>query len=352
MKKLILLFGLSMIALLVKAQQYELYDLRNAQGMTMSVTNFGARIVKLCVPDKYGKMEDVVCGFDTLEHYSAYKQNFGATVGRYIGRILNAKFTLDGKTYHLDAEKNGHCSHGGKPGFANRFWTITRKTTDELQLKYISPDGESGFPGELTMLVTMRLTDKNELRIDYEATTTRATVLNPSNHSFFNISADFQHDVLDQSLMIDADSIAVYDDQKCLTGEMMAVEGTPFDFRTSQLVGKHIDDDDVQLKVTGGYDHTYQLRNPGDINRVAASIYDPKSGRTMDVLTTEPALHIYTANGLKANMPGKNNTKYARRTSICFETMHYADSPNKPKWPSTVLRKGEVFHSTTIYRFR
>lgn len=352
MKKLIPLISLIMLCSAIKAQQFSLYELRNAQGMTMSVTNYGARIVKLCVPDRYSHFEDIVCGFDTLESYSKYKQNYGATVGRYIGRILGAQFSLDGKTYHLDAEKNGHCSHGGKPGFANQFWEMTRKTTDEVQLKYVSPDGESGFPGELTMTVTMRLTDNNELRIDYEATTTRPTVLNPSNHSFFNISADFEHDVLNQQLMIDADSIALYDEQKCVTGKLMAVAGTPFDFRSPQTIGAHIDEDNFQLKVTVGYDHTYRLRNQGDINLVSARIHDPKSGRTMEVLTTEPAIHIYTANGLKANIPGKNNIKYPRRSAICFETMHFADSPNKQQWPSTVLRPGEVFRSTTIYRFK
>ncbi len=350
-KKLILLSLFFVLTSALHAQQFQLYTLRNAQGMTMTVTNYGARIVSLCVPDREGHLDDIVCGFDTLEHYQAYKQNFGATVGRYIGRILGARFTLDGTTYNLDAEKNGHCSHGGSPGFANRFWTMTRHTADEVQLHYVSPDGESGFPGELTMTVTMRLTGSGELCIGYEATTTRPTVLNPSNHSFFNISGDFSRDVLSQSLTIDADSIAVYDSLKCVTGKMMAVSGTPFDFRTPKTIGENIDADDAQLKVTGGYDHTFQLRCPGDIGHVAARIHDPQTGRTMEVLTTEPALHLYTANGLKANLPGKGGTRYARRTAVCFETMHYADSPNKPQWPSTVLRPGETFRSTTIYRF-
>ncbi len=351
MKKFILLSVFAALAFVLHAQQFELYTLRNAQGMTMAVTNYGARIVTLSVPDRDGHVDDIVCGFDTLEHYQAYKQNFGATVGRYIGRILGARFTLDDATYHLDAEKNGHCSHGGSPGFANRFWTITRHTADEVQLRYVSPDGESGFPGELTLSITMRLTDRGELRIDYEATTTRTTVLNPSNHSFFNLSGDFGHDVLSQSLMVDADSIAVYDSLKCVTGQMMAVAGTPFDFRTPKPIGQNINDDDAQLRVTGGYDHTFQLRHAGDSSHVAARVHDPLTGRTMEVLTTEPALHIYTANGLKANLPGKGGTRYARRTAVCFETMHYADSPNKPQWPSTVLRPGETFRSTTIYRF-
>lgn len=320
----------------------------------MTVTDYGARIVSLCVPDKNGKAEDIVCGYDTLQSYAKYKQNYGAVVGRYIGRILGAEFKLDGKTYKLDAESNGHCSHGGKPGFANRVWERVDNETDShsrLTLQYISPDGESGFPGEVTLKVTYTLTDDNELQVQYEATTTKPTVINPSNHSFFNISGNFNQTVLNQLMQIDADSIALYDENKCVTGEMRAVQNSPFDFRSPTLIGKRIDDNDSQLKVTNGYDHTYRLNHQGDINNVAASIYDPESGRLMEVMTTEPAIHIYSGNGLKANSIGKGGIAYSRRSAICFETMHFADSPNKPHWPSTVLRPGETFKSTTIFRF-
>lgn len=339
-----------MLCSMSSAQTASLYRLKNHGGMTMDVTNYGARIVSLMTPDRYGNVENIVCGFDTLESYSKYKQNYGATVGRYIGRILGAQFSLDGKTYKLDAESNGHCSHGGRPGWANRIWSITQHTGNSITLQYISPDGESGFPGTLTMNVTYTLTDNNELAIDYKATTTKPTVLNPSNHSFFNISGDFTSTVLDQQLMIDGDSIALYDDKKCVTGELMCVKDTPFDFSIPTLISKGIDADNQQLKVTGGYDHSYLLNHP-DIHSVAARIYDPKSGRMMEVLTTEPVLHIYAGNGLKGNIPGRDGLKYARRTAICFETMHFADSPNKPHWHSTVLRPGEEFHSQTIYRF-
>ncbi len=366
--KVITLSLLSLLCLNAEAQPFHLYKLSNNQGITMTVTDYGARIVSLCVPDKDWKSEDIVCGYDTLESYAKYKQNYGAIVGRYIGRILGAQFTLDGTTYHLDAESNGHCSHGGKPGVANRTWRLIPSKVSKyrnielsnhrlfdfpnsLSLQYISPDGESGFPGELTLTVTYTLTDNNELRIDYEATTTKPTVLNPSNHSFFNISGNFNNTVLNQQLMIDADSIALYDSKKCVTGALASVKNTPFDFLTPQAIGSRIDDDDPQLKVTGGYDHSYRLNHSGDINHVAARIYDPTSGRVMEVMTTEPVLQIYSGNGLKANSIGKDGIAYARRSAICFETMHYADSPNKPHWPSTVLRPGETYRSTTIYKF-
>lgn len=334
----------------VYAQSANLYHISNHNGLSMSVTDYGARIVSLSVPNRYGLSEDIVCGFDSLESYQKYKQNFGATVGRYIGRILGAQFTLDGTTYHLDAESNGHCSHGGRPGFANRMWKLLERCDSALTLRYVSPDGESGFPGTLTLDVTMSLT-ADALRIDYTATTDKPTVLNPSNHSFFNISADFNRTVLNQFLTIDADSIALYDDKKCVTGKLMSVAHSPFDFRGGQTIGAHIHDDDAQLAVTGGYDHTFVLNHPGDLSLPAASVYDSKSGRLMQVFTTEPSLHVYAANGLKSNQIGKNNIAYAKQTAICFETMHIADSPNKPQWPSTVLRPGETFRSTTIYKF-
>lgn len=351
MKRVITTLLLTFTALTtLYSQSFHLFSLKNHNGICMNVTDYGARIVSLFVPDRDGNIEDIVCGYDTLQQYALYKQNYGATVGRYIGRILDASFTLDGKTYHLDAESNGHCSHGGKPGFANRIWTVVHQSSNQLTLQYISPDGESGFPGELTTRVTMTLTDDNELRLDYEATTTRPTVLNISNHSFFNLSGNLRNSILSHRLLIDADSIALYDEKKCVTGKLSNVKDTPLDFLTPHPVGTRIDADHPQLKVTGGYDHCYLLNHP-DLNHPSASIYDPESGRMMEVLTTEPALQIYSGNGLKANSIGKSGIAYARRSAICFETMHFADSPNKPQWPSTVLRPGETYRSTTIFKF-
>ncbi len=325
-----------------------LYVLRNSRGMEATVTNYGARIVSLTVPDAAGRFDDIVCGFDSLAPYVRWRPNFGATVGRYIGRILGARFTLDSVEYRLDGKT--HCSHGGKPGFANRVWEVLHHAHDRLELRYLSPDGESGFPGELDLRLTMRLTEEDELVLDYRATTSKPTVLNPSNHSFFNLSGDFSQEIGAQELRIDGDSIAEYDASKCVTGRLLAVDGSPFDFRLAHPIGERIDADNAQLRVTGGYDHVWQL-NPSRGDRPAATLHDPRSGRTMEVYTTEPALQIYTANGLKANMRGKYGLRYARRTALCFETMHFPDSPNQPQFSSTVLRPGEEFRSTTRFRF-
>ncbi|MGE0016923.1 MAG: aldose epimerase family protein [Bacteroides sp.] len=335
----------------VNGQLTNLFVLKNSAGMEVCITNYGARVVSVMVPDRHGKFEDVVCGFSNVDDYMNKKQNFGATIGRYIGRILNARFTLDSVTYQLKANTGAHCAHGGEPGFASRIWQADRLDNNSLKLSYFSPDGENGFPGNLTVDVYFTVTDKNELDIRYEATTDKPTVLNLSNHSFFNISGDFSHTVENQKLMIDADRYTPYDSTKCVTGEMLPVTATPFDFQSPRYVGDSIDVDCLQLNVTGGYDHTWVLNTQGDDTRLAARITDDVSGRTMEVYTTEPGLQIYTANGLKGNITGKKQTVYGKRCSICFETQHFADSPNKPQFPSTVLRPGERYRSHTVYRF-
>lgn len=347
-----------------------LYFLRNGT-MQMTVLNWGARIQSLTVDGT-----DVVLGFDTLSHYRTVKQNFGAVVGRYIGRILNGTYVLDGDTAHLQLQSSGDCGHGGDPNFGGRMWSLMpgSLTDTTMTLRYVSPDGENGFPGELTLLTTYTLTSDG-LRIDYQARTTKPTVLNPSNHTFFNLTGDLSADVLSEELWIDSDSIALYDDKKKVTGQLGAVAGTPFDFRQPRPIGERIDEENDQLKVTGGYDHCYQLRGyaaardsqaaPNEIGSIqgssaalpeaphlAARLTDPTTALTMEVFTTEPALQIYTANGHKGSIIGKGGQAYPRRNAICFETMHFPDSPNKPQWPSTALRPGETFHSTTIFKFR
>ncbi len=329
-----------------------LVRLVNSNGLEVCITNYGARIVSLMVPDKNGKFEDIVCGFDNIASYSSQKQNFGSVVGRYIGRILGASFVLDETEYKLQAGGNGHCAHGGTPGFADKVWQITSKKKNRVRLSYLSADGENGFPGNLSITVTYTISDNDELIIYYEATTDKPTVLNPSNHSFFNIAGTLDKSINNQLLWIDGDSIAEYDSAKCVTGRMMAVRNTPFDFSTLHKIGDRIDDDNSQLKVTGGYDHTWKLKNKGDVNVMVSKIYDDNSGRTMEVYTTEPGLHIYTANGHKGNIEGKKGIMYPKRNSICFETMHFADSPNKPQFPSTVLRPNHKFESTTIFKFK
>ena len=328
-----------------------LYVLTNSRGAEACVTNLGARLVSLMMPDRNGRMEDVVLGYDNITDYHTKGQNFGATVGRYVGRIIGPRFTLDGTEYPLQDLGKGVISHGGKPGFADRIWEVTGGDHHNLTLRYVSPDGENGFPGTLTVTLTYTLTDDNDLKVDFTATTDKATVLNLTNHSFFNISGNLTKDILNETLWIDSKRIATYDDNKNVDGRMMKVCGTPFDFRKPHRIGERIDADDRQLKVTGGYDHAFQLRHAGNLKRPAAILKDYDSGRMMTVFTTEPAIQIYTGNGLKGNQIGKGGIIYNRRTAICLETQHFADSPNKPQFPSTVLRPGNTFRSTTIFSF-
>lgn len=337
----------------VNGQRTDLYTLANIHGMEVCITNYGARVVSLLAPDRNGKMEDVVCGFPTIDGYTGQRQNFGATVGRYIGRILNARFTLDGVEYRLipNNGKSGHISHGGNPGFADRVWKVEHADASVVALSYLSPDGENGFPGNLKVTLTYRLTDDNALDLTYEAVTDAPTVLNLSHHSFFNISGNFLQRVESQQLWVDADRFTPYDDKKCVTGEYLSVADTPMDFRVPYAIGERIGEDDAQLKVVNGYDHTWELNTRGDDSRPAAWVYDEASGRKMEIFTTEPGMQIYTGNGLRGNMTGKEGVAYPFRSAVCFETMHFQDSPNRPQFPSTVLRPGEVFRSHTVYRF-
>ena len=338
--------------LIIDTKQTLLIKITNNNRLELFVTNYGARIVSLMVPDNRGNFDDIVCGFDNIDDYKDINQNYGAVVGRYAGRILGSKFTIDNREYKLQAGANGHCAHGGEPGFAKKMWDITQLKEDMVTLSYLSIDGENGFPGNLTIYVTYRLTSENELVIEYSAKSDKPTVLNPTNHSFFNISGKLYESVDSQFLWIDSDSIAEYDSKKCVTGRMIAVKNSPFDFNKGQCIGDRIDDKDEQLIVTGGYDHTWKLKNDNDIKRVVSKIIDKGSGRIMEVYTTEPGLHIYTANGHNGKIKGKSNILYPKRNSICFETMHFADSPNKPQFPSTLLNPGDEFKSTTIFKFK
>ena len=334
----------------VNGKQTALYVITNSSGMEACITNFGARLVSLMAPGKRG-MEDVVLGFDNINDYISLKQNFGATVGRYIGRIKGARFVLDGKEHQLQDFGKGNISHGGKPGFANVVWDVVSQTDSSLTLRYLSPDGEAGFPGNLTVNLTYTLTAGNALKLSYEATTDKPTVLNISNHSFFNISGHPEKDILHEELMVNSKKIATFDKQKNLDGGFRKVKGTPFDFRYPKTIGQDIDKEDEQLTITKGYDHSFVLKNRKGELLLQASLVDQKAGRQMIVYTTEPALHIYTANGLKGNQKGKQGIAYPRRSAICFEAMHLADSPNHPEFPSTVLRPGETWRSTTVYQF-
>lgn len=329
----------------------DLFVLKNKNGMEVCITNYGGRVVSIMVPDRKGKFEDVVCALPSIQEYLEHRQNFGATIGRYIGRIRDAHFTLDSVEYKLMANKDTHCAHGGEPGFASRIWQAEPLGDNALRLSYLSPDGENGFPGNLRIHLTYTVTDANELDIRYEADTDKPTVLNPSHHSFFNISGDLNSSVEDQLLYVDADCFTPYDSIRCVTGEYRTVADTPMDFRIPMVIGERIDADYEQLHLTGGYDHTWMLNTKGDDTRLAAKVIDPESGRTLEVYTTEPGLQVYTANGLKGKQVGKKGIAYPKRAAICLETMHPQDAPNIPQFPSTVLRPGETFHSHTVYRF-
>jgi aldose 1-epimerase len=333
----------------VEGKATALHVLRNS-GMEACITNYGARLVSLMVPDRDGRLEDVVLGFDNIDDYHLRKQNFGSVVGRYIGRIKNASFMLDGVPYLLQKTGSNHISHGGYPGFADKVWEVVGKSDSTLCLQYVSPDGENGFPGTLTVKVTYTLAG-HALAMDIEATTDKPTVVNLSNHHFFNIAGDASSSVLDQQLSIDSKYIATYDKSKNLDGNFMRVKNTPFDFITPKKIGSDIDIYDEQMSITKGYDHSFVLRHGGDIKFPAATLYDEESGREMTVYTTEPVLHLYTANGLNGSMVGKKGVAYQKQTALCLETMHLADSPNQSAFPSTVLRPGETYHSQTVFQF-
>lgn len=328
-----------------------LYVLTNDKGNEACITNYGARLVSLMEPNWNGRMEDMVLGYDNVMDYHTKGQNFGATVGRYIGRIVGPRMTIDGKTYKLQENGKGVISHGGRPGFAYRVWDVVSYSRQKLVLRYVSPDGENGFPGELTTTLTYALRDDGALGIDFKAVTTRTTVVNLANHSFFNISGNPERTVETQSLWIDSKKIATYDKNKNVTGEFLDVRQTPFDFHKPHQIGERINEDNAQLKVTGGYDHAFSLSHGGDLSRPAAILYDAQSGRALTVYTTEPAIQVYTGNGLKGSQVGKKGVVYKKRCAICLETLHYADSPNRPQFPSTLLRPGQTYHSHTVFVF-
>ena len=339
----------------IQGKPVKLYTLKNANGMEVCITNYGGRVVSLCVPDKDGKPTDVVLGFDNIAQYADTintPSDYGSSVGRYANRIKNAKFTLDKTEYQLKRNDGPNCLHGGgNSGWMHQVYEAEQIGDSILKLTIVAADGENGFPGELTVNLTYALSSRNGLEISYEATTTKPTVLNLTNHSFFNISGLFTQEITNQILWVNSDRMATFDAQKNLDGRMRKVKGTPFDFRKPTRIGLHIDDDDEQLKVTRGYDHSFVLKTKGSDRKAAAIITDEATKTRMTVYTTEPVLHIYTGNGLKSNTRGKQDIYYPRRSAVCFEAMHLADSPNQPQFPSTVLRPGETFRSHTAYVF-
>lgn len=330
----------------------DLYVLKNANGVEVTVTNYGGRIVSVMVPDRDGKLQDVVLGFDNIEDYININNNFGATIGRYGNRIAHGKITVDGVEYQLPQNNYGHTLHGGPEGFDSKVFDATQPNEQSVVLTYLSEDGEAGFPGNLNVKVTMTLTNDNAIDLQYEAETDKETVVNLTNHSYFNLSGDANNTILNDLLMINADEYTPVDDTFMTTGKIEKVEGTPMDFRTPTAVGARIDQYDFdQLKNGDGYDHNWVLNTKGDISQIAATVYSPVTGIQLEVYTDEPGIQVYTGNFLDGTVTGKYGAVYGKRNAICLETQKYPDSPNKPDWPSPYLKPGEKYTSRCIYKF-
>jgi aldose 1-epimerase len=329
------------------------YTLRNKNGVEMEVINYGGIIASLKVPDKSGVKEDVVLGFDSLSGYLNGSPYIGAVVGRYGNRIAKGKFKLDGKEYTLAQNNNGEHLHGGVKGFDKVFWNIERVSSADgasLRLHYQSKDGEEGYPGNLSVEVLYTLTDNNELHVKYKATTDKATVVNLTQHSYFNLTGNAKRDILDHQLTIKANYFVTVGKTLIPKGHLEKVDGTPFDFNKPTAIGSRINDKDGQLEAGGGYDHCWVLTEK-DSMKWAASLYEPMSGRYMEVLTTEPGIQFYSGNFLDGSLIGKGGVRYAKRFGLCLETEHFPDSPNQPSFPSVVLKPGEVYRTETVYRF-
>lgn len=330
----------------------DLYVLTNLNGLEVTVTNYGGRIVSVMVPDKEGNLKDVVLGFDNIDDYIATDNNFGATIGRYGNRIANGKITVGGVDYQLPQNNFGHTLHGGPEGFDKKVFNVVQADNKTVELTYLSKDGEAGFPGNLNVKVKITLTDDNEIDIEYDAETDKETVVNLTNHSYFNLSGDANNTILNDILTINADQFTPIDDTFMTTGEILSVENTPMDFRNSNIIGERINNYDYeQLKFGDGYDHNWVLNTEGDINKVAATVYSPQTGIFLEVYTNEPGLQVYTGNFLNGTDTGKYDAVYNKRNAICLETQKFPDSPNKSDWVSPFLKPGEKYSSRCIYKF-
>ena len=330
----------------------ELYTLTNASGVEVRAITYGGIITSLKVPDRSARVADVVLGFDTLDGYIKDHPYFGAIIGRYANRIAQGRFTLEGRTYTLATNNGPNHLHGGNKGFDKAVWKAAPVPGQAaVAFTRISPDGEEGYPGNLTVRVTYTLTDKNELAVDYLATTDKATPVNLSHHSYFNLAGDGAGDILRHELTIDADRYTPVDAALIPTGAIAPVQGTPFDFRKPTVIGARIDEPNEQLKNGKGYDHNWVLMRRGAGLQPAARLTDPASGRTLDIATTEPGMQFYSGNFLDGTLTGKAGHVYKHRAGLCLETQHFPDSPNQPKFPSTILNPGEEYRSKTVFTF-
>ncbi|TBW55995.1 galactose mutarotase [Marinobacter halodurans] len=352
----------SVFGTLPDGRQARLYRFSNAHGIEMAVTDYGGIIVSLRTPDSSGDVDDIVLGFDSLEGYlsDAYRKSnpyFGALIGRYGNRIAGGQFTLDGQTYNLAKNNGPNHLHGGNKGFNQVLWNAKPFSNDKgagVILKYVSADGEEGYPGKLDVTVTYTLGDQDTLSVEYNATTTKATPVNLTQHSYFNLEGEGSGSILDHRLMINADAFTPVDDTLIPTGEIRSVEGTPFDFRQATAIGKRIDEDNTQLEYGPGYDHNFVLNRPdgskGELVQ-AARVTEPDSGRILEIATTEPGIQFYSGNFLDGTLTGKSGRAYGHRTGFALETQHFPDSPNQDGFPSTILEPGDTYHSRTVYTF-
>jgi len=330
------------------------FTLTNAKGLELRAITYGATIISLRVPDRQGHLDDIVLGYPTLAGYLEKSPYFGAIVGRYGNRIAKGRFTLDGKTYALATNNGPNHLHGGIKGFDKVVWSVDSSHQDSsatLTFSYTSPAGEEGYPGTLQARVTYTLTDQNELRVDYSATTDAPTPVNLTQHSYFNLAGAGTRDILGHELTIAADRFTPVDSTLIPTGEIALVAGTPFDFRTPTAIGARIAQNDVQLKRGGGYDHNWVLNRKGPDLALAARLAEPTTGRTLEVFTTEPGIQFYSGNFLDGTITGKDGRVYQHRYGLCLETQHFPDSPNHSNFPSTILRPGQEYRSTTVFRF-
>ena len=329
-----------------------LYTLKNKAGMEVCITNFGGRIVSVMVPDKNGEMQDVVLGFDSIADYIHIPSDFGASIGRYANRIDQGRIVLDGDTIQLPQNNFGHCLHGGPQGWQYQVYDAKPIDDTTLELTRISPDGDANFPGNLTAKVTFKLTDDNAIDIKYSATTDKKTVINMTNHSYFNLSGNPANAATDHLLYVNADNYTPVDSTFMTTGEIVTVKETPMDFTTPKTIEQDITNFDfIQLKNGNGYDHNWVLNTKGDITLLAAKLTSPTSGITLEMFTNEPGVQVYTGNFLDGTVKGKKGITYNQRASVCLETQHYPDSPNKADWPTVVLEPGQTYTSQCIFKF-
>ena len=337
----------------VDGRPVALYTLANGTGFTVQITNYGARVVSILAPDRNGAYADVAVGCESIGRYldEDGARFSGPVVGRVANRIAHGRFTLDGEEYRLPQNDNGNSLHGGEKGLDSRVWTVDAHSADSVAMHYVSPDGEEGYPGELTVRVTYTVTDDNALRIDYRATCDRPTVVNLSNHSLFNLGGEGSGSILEHELRIDADATTPVDSLLIPTGRIAPVDGTPFDFRIPTAIGARIDADDRQLRNGHGYDHNWVLGGFTGEVRLVASLYDPASGRFMEILTDQPGMQFYSGNFFNELSRGKFGRKIGYRGAVALETQHFPDAPNHPQFPSTLLRPGETYTQTCIYRF-